>query len=298
MIGEELDLRKLRYFVEVAERGTLSEAGRRLGLTQPALGRQVRVVEDELGWEWFERGGRKLKLTKEGGVVLREGRRLLKAAAGARERMRREIEGVELRVGYAPSLAGGMIEGAMRVFCQLHPQVKVMLRDSSTEEMRAGLREGTLDLVVEVATEEPGIRWRTLREREFRLAVPEEHRLARKRKVKPQDLDGERMILLSRVDYPGYWEQVTSYFAEHGANAKVAGEFDGIASLRMGLEAGMGVALVVEGAAVGRGVKMVRLDPGPELLSVAVGWAARQSLSDWEAAFVAELERAARHLED
>lgn len=286
-----MDVRKLAYFVAVAERSNISEAAKALHITQPALSRQVRSFEDELGWELLVRGGKSISLTKAGEVVLREGRRVLKAVAAGEERMRREVEGAELRIGFAPSLAGGLIEKAMAVFCQLHPAVKIVLRDCSTEEMWQGLRARELDLIVEVATQDEDFAWETLRRRALKVAIPEGHRLARRRVVKAHELEGERLLLLSRVDYPAYWAGVLSYFKRQGVNAQVAGEFDGISSLRMGLEAGMGVAFVAEGAKLEKQVTVSRLEPEPEPICVAVGWLRKRSLEAWEELFVAELKR-------
>lgn len=288
-----MDIRKLRYFVEVAEGANISEAARKLNMTQPALSRQVRSFEDEMGWKLLERSGKAISLTRAGETALREGKRILKAVAAGETRMRREIEGAELRIGFAPSLASELIEKAMAVFCQLHPAVNVQLHDMNTEEMWQGIRGGELDLMLEVATRDLDLRWEVLRRRGFRIAVPEGHRFERKRKIKASDLDGERLLLLSRADYPGYWAQVTDYFAQQGLNAKVAGEFDGISSLRMGLKAGMGLAFVAEGAPLQKPIRIVKLDPEPEPLCVAVGWLGKRKLELWEELFIAELKRAA-----
>lgn len=287
-----MDVRKLRYFVEVAERANISEAARVLNMTQPALSRQVRSFEDEMGWELLVRSGKAVALTKAGEIVMREGRRILKAVEAGADRMRREVEGAELRLGFAPSLAGGMIEKAMAVFCQLHPTVRVQLHDLSTEEMWQGIREGSLDLILEVATRDRDLSWEVLRRRGFRVAVPEGHHLEKRRKIKAAELDGERLLLLSRTDYPGYWSQVTDYFTEHQVNAKVAGEFDGISSLRMGLQAGMGLAFVAEGSALPKPIRVARLQPEPEPLCVAVGWQAKRKLQPYESLFIEELKRA------
>ncbi|WP_411845891.1 LysR family transcriptional regulator [Roseibacillus persicicus] len=288
-----MDTRKLRYFVEVAERENISEAARVLNVTQPALSRQVRAFEEEMGWELLVRSGKAISLTRAGEVVMREGRRILRSVEAGEARMRREVEGAELRIGFAPSLAGGIIEKAMAVFCQLHPSVSIRLQDSTTEEMWQGVRSGTLDLIVEVATGDQDLHWETLQRRDIRVAVPKGHRLERRRKIRAEDLDGERLLLLSRVDYPNYWRKVTEFFAEHSVNAKVAGEFDGISSLSMGLNAGMGLAFVAVGSVLPKQVKVLKLDPEPEPICVAVGWLAKRKLEGWEEVFVNELKRVA-----
>lgn len=289
-----LDVKKLESFVAVARHENISRAARELNVTQPALSRQMRLFEEEWGWELFERTGKSVKLTHAGERVLQEGVRLLKTIEAAEKRLRREVEGAELRVGYAPSLSAGILERAMAVFCQLHPQVRLQVHDASTEEMWRKLREGKLDLMIEVATREEDFQWEELRSQRLQVAVPLHHPLAGKRLIKPQHLEGERLVLLSRTDYPGYWQQVTDYFREQGINAKVAGEFDGRESLRMGLEAGMGIAFVAEGTKLDGAAKLRRLSPEPEPMQVAVGWLRKRKLETWESAFVEELKRAAQ----
>lgn len=178
-------------------------------------------------------------------------------------------------------------------FSQLHQNVRVTIADSTSEQMINGIRDGQFDLIIGVSMGNPEISWTSLRQEVFATAVPEKHRLATKRKIKPTDLDGEKLLLLSRADYPGYWSEVMEYFEEHGINAKVAGEFDGIASLRLALEANLGIALVAERARLGRKIKLKQMDPRPDPICVAVGYPAGRKLIPWIQAFIAELQMAA-----
>ncbi|MFK7910399.1 MAG: LysR family substrate-binding domain-containing protein, partial [Akkermansiaceae bacterium] len=170
---------------------------------------------------------------------------------------------------------------------------RITLADSTSEEMLEGLADGRLDLVIGVSNEDSSIEWQTLRKEHFMLAVSADHPLARKRKITPAHLDGERMLLLSRADYPGYWGEVTDYFRSHNINAKVAGEFDGIASMRLGLEAGIGIALVAARARMGDQIKLKKLTPCPEPICVAAGIRAGARSSPVLRAFIDELKLAA-----
>ncbi|MGE9268758.1 MAG: LysR family transcriptional regulator, partial [Verrucomicrobiales bacterium] len=259
-----MDWRKLRYFLEVVDDGTITGAARKLHLTQPALSRQIRAFEDEVGWRLFERGARSLDLTREGRVVAEEGEALLAEVERAEKRMRQRIEGAALRIGYSPSLAGGLITQALSCFQQRHEQARIELHDLSSEEMCAGLRRGELDLVVTVRQPGSEFTWRKLVEKAWRVAVPERHPLQSREELRAEDLDGERLLIYSRVDYPDYARLVTGFFRQNGLNAKVAGEFDGVESLRMALEAGMGLALVAAGTKFGsEGLKLLPLVPSP-----------------------------------
>ncbi|MCP5535767.1 MAG: LysR family transcriptional regulator [Akkermansiaceae bacterium] len=287
-----MNLEHLRHFLEVTKDMNISAAARRVRLTQPALSRQMVVFENDTGWSLFHRGAKSIKLTRDGEIVKRLGREMIDGVDLVEKQMRREIEGEQIRIGYAPSLGGEILQQAMSRFSQLHPNVKVSIADSSSEQMSNGIRDGQFDLIIAVAVSLAGIEWIPLREEEFVTAVPLQHRLIKKRKIKPSDLDGEKLLLLSRADYPGYWSEVMEYFNEHRINAKVAGEFDGIGSLRLGLEANLGIALVAERARLGKKIKVKRMDPRPDPICVGVGYSADRKPTPWIQAFVSELQMA------
>src|SRR2546423_3229235 len=86
LYSKGMELRHLRYFVTVADAGTVSRAAAQLSLTQPALSRQIRDLESELGLPLFDRVGRRLHLTAEGENLLERTREILRAADALRER--------------------------------------------------------------------------------------------------------------------------------------------------------------------------------------------------------------------
>jgi LysR family cyn operon transcriptional activator len=290
----DMQIRQLRYFLKVAEMGSITAAAKELRMTQPALSRQIRAFEDDCGWSLLDRGAKSIRLTRAGEVVVAEGKKMVSAVDQGLARMQREIDGGLIRVGYAPSLGGALLKKAMSCFVQRHPTVRIDLVDSTSEEMRKKILSGEIDLMVGAKSEEREMEWDLLLEKHLRLAVPRQHAWSKKRSIESQQLDGERILLLSRHEYPEYFKGVRAFFLEHGINAKVAGEFDGIESLRVALEAGIGVALVAEGASVGEGVKLLKLKPNAKPVSVAVGWRGDRALDPVTAAFVEELRQAGK----
>jgi DNA-binding transcriptional LysR family regulator len=112
--------------------------------------------------------------------------------------------------------------------------------------------------------------------------------------LEASDLDGERLLLFSRAEYPDYWAKVTGYFREQGINAKVAGEFDAASSLAAAVEAGMGLALMAERSQVeGRRLSLKPIEPTPDPICVAAGVAAGRELPGQLGVFIEELRRAA-----
>ena len=156
-----MELRQLRYFVAVADEGNISRAARKIFLTQPALSRQIKSLEEEIGQCLLERQAHSIQLTPAGESLLTEARDLLQHADQVLDRVREAGRGVRLRVGYAPSLAAGLLSTAVLNFTQAHPNARIELLDLATDEMLAGLENDKLDVVVTVAQrrEASGLRW-------------------------------------------------------------------------------------------------------------------------------------------
>lgn len=292
-----MNLRQLEYFLKIAEVGSITKAAPELRMTQPALSRQVRVFEDEMGWKLFERGAKTIELTHAGEVVVREGKKMLNAINQGLMQIKREIDGGVIRIGYAPSLAGKILKIAMSCFLQRHPNVNIQLHDMSTEEMRKGILEGKLDIIIEVPKSGNQIEWMHLSQQCMRVAIPEHHPILdgkKRRKIKVQELENERFLLLSRFEYPDYWQEVSQYFSANSVNVKVAGEFDGIESMSVALDAGLGVAFVSSSSQLPSSVVVAQIDPEPAPIQIAVGWDATRAQDAIVEEFVQELKIAAQ----
>jgi LysR family transcriptional regulator, benzoate and cis,cis-muconate-responsive activator of ben and cat genes len=145
-----MELRHLRYFVAVAEAENVSRAALKLHVSQPALSRQIRDLEDELGFRLLERTAKSVSLTEAGRVFLDESRAVLQRADDAIRVARAAASGGhgELHVGYAPTLAARILPATLRAFQATTPGVRVKLHDLSTEEMLAGLRDERLQVAL------------------------------------------------------------------------------------------------------------------------------------------------------
>lgn len=294
-----MDLRHLKHFLAVGDAGSITAAAKMLRLTQPALSRQIKAMEEELDTALLERGAHSIHLTPAGEVLMGEARKLVKFSEAMIEKVKAAATGEPLRVGYAPSLAGEFLSVAIGRFTQFHPRVRVSLYDWSSAEMRAGLQAGKLDLIVAApctGIQEP-IRWVPLRDYGWQVAMPADHPLGKLRRISARNLDGQRMLLYDREHYPDYWDRVTGFFREHRLQAKIAGEFDGISSLTAALEGNLGIALLATGSGIGRGYRgrlVTRpLAVEPQRIEVAAGVPAEAATSAQVLAFIEELKRAA-----
>ncbi len=290
-----VEFKPLKHFVVVAEEGSISAAARRLGLTQPALSRQIKALEEDLGVTLLERGARSFALTPAAELLVGDARKLLEYCDAMIHRVRAAANGLPLRIGYSPSLASDFLPQAIECFNQLHPGVQVSLHEATSLEMQRCLLEGKLDLIVTVpCAAADAIQWTTLRECGWRLAVSPRHRLAAAPTIAPADLHDERLLLYERANYPDYWASVTRYFRQHKIQAKVAGEFDGIASLTAAVEANLGCAIIAETSRLVRDddprVRSRPLSPQPDPIVVAAGVVARYAPAPHVLAFIEEMK--------
>lgn len=290
------ELRHLRYFVAVAEEGSINRAAARLHLTQPALSRQIKALEDEVGECLLSRTGNSIRLTEAGTLMLGEARAVLERAEGALARVRAVCSAPPFRLGYSPSLTAGLLSPAVAAFSQRHPRVRVEMRDMASCEMNRALEKGEIELAISVPPDRPspGIVWHNLASQRVRVALARSHPLAAREFLNAADLHGQRLVFFTRDDYPEYWENVRAWFKENGVDARVAGEYDGVSSLMAAVEAGLGLALVAERsdqlAPPGVVLRPVRPEPAP--VPIAIGLAASNA-DPRTAVFIEELRRAA-----
>jgi DNA-binding transcriptional LysR family regulator len=280
-----MELRHLRYFVAVAEAENVSRAAGRLHVSQPAVSRQVRDLEEELGVTLLERTAKSVRLTPAGAVFLTEARAVLERAQAAVRTVQTAARepGGELAVGYAPSITVRLLPAAMRAFQAACPRVRVSLHDLSSEEMLTRLTAGKLSVAL---TARPGgkiprgLVFTELARYELRVAMAPGHRWAKLKRITLEQLAGETLVVYRREDYPEYHRQITGLFVDVGRMPRLVGEHDGITSLAADVEAGRGAAVVPECLAcmVGPRLKLVPL--AEKTPPVIVGAITRRDATD------------------
>lgn len=245
-----MELRHLRYFVAVAAHGSFNRASQTLHLTQPALSRQVRDLEDELGVPLFERGKNSVRLTDAGERFYEEAQDLLARVATAVQKVRTEHREEVLRVGYAPSATAGILPRALERFHTAMPQVKVELLDVSPPEMIRMALSGQLDVVIAlepsvVAT--PGFKWSEFRRLSLILIIRADHPLARRKRISPKLLCGLPLVGLGRKNFPDYVPSIRRSLKPLGCTPHfVALEEDGVSTLFAGVEAYNAAAILAD----------------------------------------------------
>lgn len=271
-----MELRHLRYFVAVAEAENVTRAAAKLRVAQPAVSRQIRDLEEELGVALLERSAKAVRLTEAGRLFLKEACAVLARADEAVAAVRAIAGGArgEIHVGYAPSLTVQILPRALRTFQTEFPAVRVSLHDFSTEEMIAGLRDGTLDLALRVAPsadEMRGLRFVELARFPLCVAVAPGHPLAKARTLSLEKIAAEPLIGYSRADYPEYHASLVELFAPLGQTPAFSEEHDSVTSLIAAVEAGRGIALIPSSMTCFAGPRLKILPIVPATVPIIVG---------------------------
>ncbi|EDY83683.1 hypothetical protein VDG1235_3310 [Verrucomicrobiia bacterium DG1235] len=287
-----MELRHLRYFIEVALEENVTRAAEKLHVSQPALSRQVRDLEEELGFALLERSAKSVSLTEAGRVFLDEASAVLERleVGVAAARAAAEDGSGEIHVGYAPSLTVKILPPTIRAFQAEYPKVKVKLYDMSTEEMLDGLRSGKLDFAFMLESKVKTLAsflFRPLKREAIRLGVGRDHAWASGGPVKVKDLKREALVGYNLSEYPEYGDLLGKVLRPAGMRVKLAEEHESVSSLVAAIEAGMGVGVVTESLScvAGGRVCLLDLDPDPEALVVGIAWRERKLLAK-ESAFL------------
>ncbi len=274
-----MELRHLRYFVAVAEAENVSRAALKLHVSQPALSRQIRDLEDDLGFPLLKRTAKSVLLTEAGRAFLVESRAVLQRADDAVKTAQAIATGGrgELHLGYAPSPTARILPPTLRAFQATLPLVRVKLHDLSTEELLAGLRQGKLQIALLVRPTPAmlrGLRFEELIRDPVRLAVPPGHPFARLRSISLARAATEAWVALSRADYPEYHEFLATLFSRTKTKPRLVQEYESAASLVSAVESGRGLAMAPQTLACSFGprLKLIPFSPAPEPLVIGAAW--------------------------
>jgi DNA-binding transcriptional LysR family regulator len=298
-----LNVGRLRVLKEVAYRGSLSGAADALSYTQSAVSQQISALEAETGMTLLERHARGVSLTAAGQTLVGHAEGIL-ARLDAAETALSAIAGLRggrLRVASFPTAGAALMPLAIATFRSSYPDVELTLAEGEPEEIVPRLRAGEFDLALlfEFAGETPlpqGMTRVELLEDPMYLALPREHALARKGKLRLGDLRGEAWVQTSQSS-PCARHVVRSCHAA-GFEPQVSFESDDYQTVQGLVAAGVGVALIPELAlSVVRGDIVIRaLSPSPPVRQVIAATPAGARLVPAAPAMLAVLEQAAARL--
>ncbi|MDO8904289.1 LysR substrate-binding domain-containing protein [Hydrogenophaga sp.] len=247
-----MDLKQLAYFVRVAELGSFTKASQALDVAQPALSRQVRLLEVELRQNLLIRNGRGATPTEAGRLLLEHGRGILHQVERAREelgRVRGSLAG-RVAIGLPPSLARVVTVPLTRAFRQQLPEASLSISEGLSATMQEWLATGRLDIAVLYnALPAPEIDITPLRDEDLFLVQKRPAGLAEEPPAPPIPLAEVALLPLVIPSRPNAIRMhVETEMANIGCRPLVALEIDGVGAILDLVEDGAGAALLSSNA--------------------------------------------------
>jgi DNA-binding transcriptional LysR family regulator len=189
----DVDLRKLRYFVAVAEQLHFGRAAEALHIAQPVLSRQIRALEDELKAQLFVRDKRATELTPAGRQLLADAGPLLASADGLSRRVIRAARGPgSFTIGFMPGL---IVTEAVRALVGRYPQLTVDVLRTGWDDQTAVLHDGRVDVsYIRLPVDQSGLEIQALLTEPRVAVLPADHRLAGKDTIAIADLADEHLL--------------------------------------------------------------------------------------------------------
>ena len=277
-----MELRRIRYFVTVAEELSFSRAARILHVAQPSLSKQIKLLENELEVELFDRSRRAIRLTEAGRLLLDDAHLLLRDVDSTMKRVRRAgaAQVGHLTIDFAPSVCSMVLPGVLRAFRADHPEVVLTLRESTPDRMVEALVSGVTDVaVLYFAFSSDGIDQAIdgapVLRAPFLAALPEGHRLAGATDLRVADFAHENFVLPFGYPDTGLHDKVVSLCEGAGFTPRVVQEAWLMQTTLSLVSAGMGITFVpasVRGTQVGGVVYRPLRDCPDDHVEIDVLW--------------------------
>jgi LysR family transcriptional regulator, hca operon transcriptional activator len=240
-----MELRHLRYFVAVAETGSLTVAAeQRLHTSQPSLSRQIRDLELEIGAQLLTRRARGIELTPAGRTFLDHARLVLSQVTAASEAARRVAHPSKpcFTVGFLTGHELKWMPEALRILRDELPNIDVMVSSQTSPLLAEGLSKGKIDAAfLRRERGMPELAYRVLVKELLMVVLPSNHRLAALKAISPKDLVGETFVAVSNTA-PVLRVVIDKFLKRSGIDITPAHEADHIA---------MGMSLIASTGGVG-----------------------------------------------
>lgn len=249
-----MELRHLRYFAAVADELHFGRAAQRLRIAQPPLSQQIRHLEDELGVALFHRTKRRVELTEAGQAFLARVRVILATAGDAVTEAQRVARGElgRVAIGFMSAAMLDQFPAILRGFRRGFPDAEVQLSQMPSNEQLKAVASGHIDVgFVDISHRTPtvmvgdtAVRIERAWSEALLVALPPDHRLARRRAVALADLATEPFVTLPRQPATGFYDQIIGLCQAAGFSPIVRQEASQLPAMLTLVAAGLGVAIV------------------------------------------------------
>lgn len=246
----KLNFLSIEYFLKVAETLNFTIASRELYISQPALSKQIKQLEGELGIRLFQRDTKQVELTEGGKILYREWTELLQRsekAIGAAKNVEEKLTN-KIRVGILE--CGGVIDTiapVMERFMETNRSVEVIYEVHGFSQLRRMLDSGDVDMIfslnTEVPTDKRSIYTQVIYDMELCIAIPSKNHLYNSKELKVRELRDETIYIFSDKYSDAGRKSILTHFAKEGVTIHKIKEFPNIRSMEIGLMNGGGVTI-------------------------------------------------------
>ncbi len=240
-----MEMKQLEYFQTVAELEHYTHAAEQLSLSQPALSRSIANLEDELSVPLFDHEGRSVRLNQFGMIFLRR----INAALHEIEEAKREIKDAldpehgTVSLGFLPTLGSHLVPELVNVFHKQYPHINFQLMQNGSSIILNDLKNGSADLCLSFPpVDERKLAWTKLMNEELYVAVPQQHRLAKRTSVTLDEVEHDPFILLKHGN--GLRTTTERFCLEAGFVPNILFEGGDVTTVVGFVEAGLGIALI------------------------------------------------------
>lgn len=270
-----IDLQDLAALLVLAETLHFGRAADRLHVSQPALSKRIRRMEDSIGGPLLIRGYRDVQLTEAGRLLASRSRHLIAEVSATLALTGRAARGEAglLRIGFGIASIFGLLPEVVRRFRRAHPEVQLHLRDMSTPDQISALVSGEIDVgfIRHRATDER-LRMRHVLDERLAAAVGPSSRW--NTRVGLRSLASEPFIIIARSRSASFYDHMLSVCAAAGFAPRIVQEADELFTIVSLVRAGLGVSLVPRSAALLRleGVRFYDLGMPEAAWHIALAW--------------------------
>ena len=236
---------QFQQFSSVARWQNMTRAAQELSISQPALSRSIARLEEEMGFTFFERNGKKIKLNSCGAIFLEHVERAMREIEQGKEKVRQYADpsGGTIALAFLHSLGANFVPGLVERYRKSQPKTRFKLYQNGTTALREQLLGGEIDLCLcAVLREATELVWTPLYREPLFIAVPKEHWLAGRGKIKLAEIAHEPVI--SFKEHYGLRILADELFAGAGIRPEITFEGEEIMTVAGLVEAGLGVALI------------------------------------------------------
>ncbi|MEK8129930.1 LysR substrate-binding domain-containing protein [Paenibacillus filicis] len=248
-----MDLKKLRYFIAVAEELHFNRAAKKLNMTQPPLSQQIQSLEEELGVQLLDRTKREVRLTPAGTIFLEESRSLIAQLERSIQRTQLAAQGKtgQLTLAFVDSAVGGTMVNVIKQFRERFPHVQLTLLEMTSAQQLKALHDGAIHIGFLRSADRSAFIASRLYTNESPVAVlPVTHPLASSSTLSLQSLADEAFVWFPHQMGGSFHDLLVGICREHGFEPRIVQEAVQMYTIVNLVAAGIGISIVPSSVSV------------------------------------------------